>query len=67
MVLVWLLFTLLLFVAEPLFLHRSISARAKRAPATTYRAVEWLHRILLALSIVTVFGAVAGSHGLLFE
>jgi uncharacterized membrane protein len=63
MVLVWLLFTLMLFVAEPLFLHRWIMARARAAPMSTFRLVEWLHRVLLALSLVTVFGAVAGSHG----
>jgi uncharacterized membrane protein len=64
MVLVWLLFTLMLFVAEPLFLHRWIMARARTAPLPTLRLVEWLHRILLAVSLVTVLGAVAGSHGL---
>jgi hypothetical protein len=67
MVLVWLLFTLMLFVAEPLFFHHWILARANTAPESTFRLVEWLHRILLALGIVTVFGAVAGSHGFLFE
>ena len=68
MVLVWLLFTLMLFVAEPLFLHRWLLVRGKAAPESTFRLVEWLHRFLLILSIVTVFGAVAGSHGfLLFE
>jgi uncharacterized membrane protein len=67
MVLVWLLFTLMLFVGEPLFFHRWILARARTAPESTFRLVEWLHRILLALGIVTVFGAVAGSHGFLFE
>ncbi len=67
MVLVWLLFTLMLFVAEPLFLHRWIMARARAAPVSTFRWVEWLHRILLVLSLLTVFGAVAGSHGFLFE
>jgi uncharacterized membrane protein len=61
MVLVWLLFTVMLFAAEPLFLHRWITARARAAPASTFRLVEWLHRILLALSLLTVFGAVAGS------
>ncbi len=63
MALVWLLFTLMLFVAEPLFLHRWIMARARTAPESTFRLVQQLHRILLALSLVTVFGAVAGSHG----
>jgi uncharacterized membrane protein len=65
MVLVWLLFTLMLFVAEPLFLQRWIMARAKARPESTFRLVEWLHRVLLALSLLAVFGAVAGSHGFL--
>jgi uncharacterized membrane protein len=66
MVLVWLLFTAMLFIAEPLFLHRWLAARARRAPASTLRLVEWLHRFLLALSLVTILGAVAGSHGFFF-
>jgi len=63
MVLVWLLFTTMLFIAEPLFLHRWLTARARRAPASTFRLVEGLHRLLLALSLITILGAVAGSHG----
>jgi uncharacterized membrane protein len=64
MVLTWLVFTLMLFVAEPLFLDRVLARRAASAPEATYRLVEWLHRGLLALSLVTVAGAVAGSLGL---
>lgn len=68
MVLVWLLFTLMLFVAEPLFLHRWLEARAKAKPEATFKLVERLHWLLLTLSLITVLGAVAGSHGgLLFE
>jgi uncharacterized membrane protein len=63
MVLTWLLFTLMLFVAEPWFLERFLAQRAASAPESTYRRVEWLHRILLALSLLTVAGAVAGSMG----
>ena len=63
MVVVWLLFTLMLFVAEPLILHRWLLARAKAAPEATFRLVEWSHRILLILSLIAVAGAVAGSHG----
>ena len=66
MVLVWLLFSLMLFAAEPCFLQRRIAARAQTAPAGTFRAIEWLHRLLLALSLLTILGAVAGSHGLLY-
>jgi uncharacterized membrane protein len=68
MVSVWLLFTLMLFVAEPVFFHRWLLLRATTAPEATFRLVERLHRFLLTLSIITVLGAVAGSHGfLLFE
>ncbi|HSN41272.1 MAG TPA: hypothetical protein VLT92_13870 [Burkholderiales bacterium] len=66
MVAVWTLFTLMLFVFEPLFLHRWFAARAQRAPESTFRLVTRLHWALLALSLVTVAGAVAGSHGYWF-
>jgi uncharacterized membrane protein len=66
MLLVWLLFTAMLFIAEPLFLHRRLAARARRAPDSTFRLVERLHRCLLALSLITILGAVAGSHGFFF-
>jgi uncharacterized membrane protein len=68
MVVVWLLFTVMLFVAEPLFLHQWLLDRAKVEPEATFRRVERLHRLLLTLSLITILGAVAGSHGfLLFE
>jgi uncharacterized membrane protein len=66
MVGLWLLFTLMLFVLEPLFLHRRFLSRAKAAPEVTFRLVQRLHWLLLSLSIITIFGAVAGSHGSLF-
>lgn len=66
MVAVWAIFTLMLFVLEPLFLDRWLQARAKADPAGTYRLVQRLHWVLLAIGLVTIFGAVAGSHGLLF-
>jgi uncharacterized membrane protein len=68
MVLTWLVVTLMLFVLEPLFLERLLARRAADAPEATYRLVEWLHRFLLGLSLLTVAGAVAGSLGTnLFE
>jgi hypothetical protein len=60
---VWVLFTAMLFVLEPLWLHRSFIERARMAPERTLARVATLHRVLLALSLVTVLGAVAGSHG----
>ena len=65
MVGVWLLFTVMLFVAEPWFLHRWFMARAAVAPASTFRLIQRLHWLLLTLSLIAIFGAVAGSHGLL--
>jgi uncharacterized membrane protein len=65
MVLVWALFTLMLFVLEPLILHRWFARRAERNPAGTLRLIAVLHASLLALSIATIAGAVAGSHGVL--
>ena len=66
MVLVWLLFTLMLFVAEPLFLDRWVKDRARLAPESTFALIQRLHWALLLVSLITVFGAVAGSHGLSF-
>jgi uncharacterized membrane protein len=63
MVIVWLLFTLMLFVIEPLFFELLLERRAAAAPEHTFQAVEWLHRVLLLLSLLTVAGAVAGSQG----
>jgi uncharacterized membrane protein len=63
MVVTWLLFTLMLFVIEPWFLERLRARRAAAAPEATFRAIEWLHRGLLALSWLTTAGAVAGSVG----
>jgi uncharacterized membrane protein len=63
MVFVWAVFTVMLFVAEPLFLHRWFLVRAARKPAETFRLIQVMHWILLAISLVTVLGATMGSHG----
>ena len=66
MTLVWLLFTLILFILEPLVLHRLFRKRALRDPEGTFKIVHRAHWILLILSLITITGAVAGSHGLFF-
>ncbi len=63
MVAVWLAFTLVLFVLEPLFLHRWFHEHGKSEPERTFRLVQIMHWVLLTVSIIVVFGAVAGSHG----
>ena len=66
MVAVWAIFTVVLFVAEPLFLHRWFHARATSDPEGTFRLVLRLHVLLLTLSLVTVAAGVLGAHGALY-
>ena len=50
-----------LFVVEPLFLHRVM--RDAPDPDRTFARMERMHRVALVLALITVAGAVAGSHG----
>ncbi len=63
MTLVWAIFMFVLFVAEPLFLHRLFRKQAQKDPVKTLAFVHRLHMILLVVSLVTIAGTVAGSHG----
>lgn len=63
---VWVIFTLMLFVLEPLVLHRVIKARAERDPEGTFRRIERLHWALLSLSLIAAGAAVMGAHGWVF-
>lgn len=63
MILVWLLFTIVLFVLEPFFLHKVFRKFAHQDPEKAFRIMHRAHWILLILSMITIFGAVAGSHG----
>jgi uncharacterized membrane protein len=63
MTLVWFIFTLVLFVLEPLFLHRWFIEQAKKECDKTFACLQLMHNLLLSLSLLAVFGAVAGSHG----
>jgi uncharacterized membrane protein len=63
MVGLWLLFSIILFAAEPLIVHRHFHKWAIVAPDAAF---AWLHRahwVLLLLALITIFGAVAGSQG----
>lgn len=65
MVLVWALFTAVLFVAEPLFLHAWFRHRAAQDAVATFALVRRGHWILLTLSIITIAAAVLAAHGAL--
>lgn len=64
MIALWGVFIVMLFVAEPLFLHRWFERRAQRDPDAAFRIALRGHRVLSAVSVVTVVGAVGGAHGL---
>ncbi len=63
MTLIWVIFTVVLFILEPLVLHQRFREAATK---NSKNAFEWLHRmhkLLLTLSLLAVLGAVAGAHG----
>lgn len=63
MVCVWLLFATMLFIIEPFVLHRHFREWAATQPKAAFSLLHRAHWVLLLLSLVTVFGAVAGSNG----
>lgn len=65
MTFVWLAFTVVLFVLEPLFLNRWFMAAAERDSERAFRNLHRMHWILLTLSLVAIVGAVAGTRGYL--
>ncbi|MBP6550623.1 MAG: hypothetical protein KA228_05995 [Flavobacterium sp.] len=66
MTLVWILFTLILYVLEPLVLHKLFKKYANKNPEKTFGIMHRLHWVLLIISLITTAGAVAGSHGWFF-
>lgn len=62
MVALWGLFALMLFVIEPLHLHRRLAVSNK--PAADFGRMLRLHQALLVIGVITILGAVGGAHGL---
>lgn len=59
---VWTAFALMLFLLEPLAIHKRMETSPD--PAGDFLRMAWMHRILLAASLIATIGAVGGSHGL---
>ncbi|MCP5391430.1 MAG: hypothetical protein H6920_07395 [Sphingomonadaceae bacterium] len=59
----WLVFFLMLFVAEPLFLHRRMAN--SKTPERDFHLMVQAHRILSVIALATTTGAMAGAHGLI--
>jgi uncharacterized membrane protein len=65
MVLLWLVYALALFVLEPFVLRRRFATRLAREPDAALARMQRHHWVLVVLSLLTVAGAAAGSHGFL--
>jgi uncharacterized membrane protein len=63
MTLLWLVFTFVLFVAEPLFLHAWFIRRAEAAPEQTLALATRFHQVMTILSLITVVTTIYGVHG----
>lgn len=61
MVCLWLIFALMLFVLEPLVLHRRMAHSV--TPEADFARMVMIHRVLSLAALITVAGAVAGAHG----
>ena len=59
----WSLFVLILFVVEPLVVHRHFHRWATARPGVAFAWLHRVHWVLLMLGLVTILSAVAGSRG----
>ena len=66
MLALWTLFAVMLFIAEPLFLHGWFDRRAAVDPLGAHALLTRMHRILTTFALVTIIGTVAGAHGFSF-
>ena len=66
MIMVWGIFTLVLFVLEPLFLHKFFHKQAHKNNERTFFMLLLMHIILLSISLLAVIAGVAGAHGLFY-
>jgi uncharacterized membrane protein len=61
MVAAWLAFAVMLYVLEPLVLHRRMANSPD--PARDFARLRRMHQVLLVLSLLAAGGAAAGAHG----
>lgn len=63
MVGLWAVFMVMLFVLDPFVLHRVVPRWVSARPRATYLFLLVFHWVLLVAGLITIAGAVAGSHG----
>jgi uncharacterized membrane protein YhaH (DUF805 family) len=66
MTFIWFIFSLVLFVLEPLFLHKLFHQMAERDSVRAFQRLHSMHIVLLSLSLLAIAGAMAGAHGYSF-
>jgi heme/copper-type cytochrome/quinol oxidase subunit 2 len=66
MSLVWLIFTLVLFVFEPLFLHQLFQRLAMTNSDQAFQRLQAMHILLLTISLIAIAGVMVGAHGYAF-
>lgn len=65
MVVVWLLFASMIYVIEPLVIHRKFHELALSQPQRAFTMAQRLHLAVLAISVIAIGAAVLGAHGAL--
>ena len=63
MTFIWVVFTVVLFVLEPLILNRWFREQVSKDSENAFAWLHRLHKVLLTLSMLAILGAVARSHG----
>jgi uncharacterized membrane protein len=65
MLAVWLVFALMIYVLEPLAVHRLFHDYALRDRERAFAWAIWLHAVALAVSALAIAAGVLGAHGAL--
>ena len=66
MVFIWVLFTLALFMVEPLLRHRTAQKTDCARSSANFQRIRLIHWALLIASLLTVVASVLGSHGFFY-
>ncbi|WP_085296960.1 hypothetical protein [Cognaticolwellia mytili] len=66
MIFIWSVFSVVLFLLEPLFLHKWFHRQAKINDERTFLVLQVMHIVLLSISLIAIFSGVAGVHGLFY-
>ncbi len=66
MIFVWAIFTVVLFVLEPLFLDKWFHKQATENSEKSFLVLQIMHIVLLIVSLLAIFGGIGGVHGFFF-